>query len=203
MRGILDRLAEEARSEEVYYNPTFPPSVYYRFLKLLTAEFKPRLSVELGVSGGGGSLHMAMGYPGGKVVGIDIQDDHVNRITYIKRNYPNFEFMLHDSVTAAPKVFEKYGEVDLLFIDTDHTYGRTLAEFEAWKPYLSKNAIVCFDDIMRHHPDEEKSMEDAWNKIKGHKVRYDHLHCGSYPDGGGFGVLYFTPVLVRRCKSCG
>ncbi len=203
MRGILDRLAEEAKNEEVYYNTIFPPSIYYRFLKLLAAEFKPQLSVELGVSGGGGSLHLALGNPYGTVIGIDYQADHVKRIKYIEDNYPNFEFMLHDSITAAPKVFEKYGKIDLLFIDTDHTYERTIQEFNTWKPYLSDRAIVCFDDLLRHHPDDKKSMLDAWNDIDGFKARYDHLHDGSYPHGGGFGVLYFNPVLVSRCKSCG
>jgi predicted O-methyltransferase YrrM len=203
MRGILDRLAEEAKTEEVYYNKTFPPSLYYRFLKLLTQEFKPRLSVELGVSGGGGSLHMALGNPEGKVIGIDIQDDHHERIEIIKKECPNFEFMLADSVTSAKGIYEKHGKIDLLFLDTDHVYDRTIAEFKAWRPYLSDNAIVCFDDLLRHHPDHEKSMMDAWNDVEGFKARYDWLHEGSYPHGGGFGVLYFKPVLVSRCGSCG
>ena len=202
MRGILDRLAEQAKTEPVYWNTDFPPSMYYRFLALLANEFKPQLSVELGVSGGGGSLHLALGHTS-KVVGIDFQRDHEERIAYIENTYPNFEFMLHDSTTAAPKVFEKYGKVDLLFIDTDHTYDRTIQEFNAWKPYLSDRAIVCFDDLLRHHPDDKKSMSDAFNDIKGFKARYDHLHDGSYPHGGGFGVMYFNPVLVNRCKSCG
>jgi len=202
MRGILDRLAQEAITEDVYYNTDFPPSMYYRFLKLLAQEFKPKLSVELGVSGGGGSLHLAMGHTG-KVVGIDLQADHMARINYIRDSYPNFEFMIHDSTTAAPKVFEKYGKVDILFIDTDHTYERTMQELNAWEPYLSNRAIVCFDDLLRHHPNDKKSMNDAWNDMPGFKARYDHLHDGTYPHGGGFGVIYFNPMLVSRCKSCG
>ena len=202
MRGILNRLAQEAITEDVYYNTDFPPSMYYRFLKLLAKEFKPKLSVELGVSGGGGSLHLAMGHTG-KVVGVDFQMDHEERIKYIEHNYPNFEFLLYDSVKAARYVFERFGKIDILFIDTDHTYERTMQEFNAWMPYLSKRAIVCFDDLFRHQPNDVKSMNDAWNDIQGFKARYDHLHDGTYPHGGGFGVVYFNPVLVNRCKSCG
>lgn len=202
MRGILDRLAQEAITEEVYYNDTFPPSMYYRFLKLLAEEFKPNLSVELGVSGGGGSLHLALGNPYGTVIGIDNQDDHYKRIAYIEDNYPNFEFMLDDSIKAAPKVFKEYGKIDILFIDTDHKYERTIAEFNAWRPYLSDRAIVCFDDLLRHETGAKKNMQDAWNDMQGFKARYDHLSDGSYPHGGGFGVIYFNPVLVSRCKSC-
>jgi hypothetical protein len=46
----------EPGSEKV----TFPPSPYYRFLKLIAEEIGSRLSVELGLCGGGGSLHLAM-----------------------------------------------------------------------------------------------------------------------------------------------
>ncbi len=191
MRGILNRLAEEAKDEEVYYNTTFPPSMYYRFLKLLAAEFKPQLSVELGVSGGGGSLHLALGNPYGTVIGIDYQADHVERIKYIEDNYPNFEFMLHDSTTAAPKVFEKYGKIDILFIDTDHTYDTTVREYKAWKPYLSDTAIILLDDLDRD------GMTKAFNEIEGYKVVYPFLNYGH-----GFGVVYLKPVLVSRCKSC-
>jgi predicted O-methyltransferase YrrM len=191
MRGILDRLAQEALNESVYPNPAFPPSPYYRFLKLLVKEFKPNLSVELGVSGGGGSLHLAMGHTG-KVIGIDFLRDHEDRIKYIEDNYPNFEFMLHDSTSAAPKVFDKYGKVDILFIDTDHTYDTTMKEYNAWKPYLSDNAIIILDDLDRD------GMTKAFNKIEGNKVVYDFLNYGH-----GLGVVYLKPVLVSRCKTCG
>ena len=74
--------------------------------------------------------------------------------------------------------------MDILFIDTDHTYDRTMGEFTAWKPFLSKKAIVCLDDLFR------PGMEDAWNELPGTKIRLDHLHDGQYPEGGGFGVIY-------------
>ncbi len=191
MRGILDRLAEEAKDEDVYPNPAFPPSPYYRFLKLLAAEFKPKLSVELGVCGGGGSLHLALGHPYGTVIGIDYIRDHEDRIKYIEDNYPNFEFMLHDSASAAHKVFDEHGKIDILFIDTDHTYDTTVREYKAWKPYLSDTAIILLDDLDRD------GMTKAFNEIEGYKVVYPFLNYGH-----GFGVVYLKPVLVSRCKSC-
>ena len=147
----LKQLAEQARKEPIYPDDRFPPSLYYRFLKVLAQEMKPRLAVELGVCGGGGSLHMAM--TGCKTIGVDYQWDHEDNVNHIIENYKNFEFMLSDSIAAAPKIMNKYGKIDLLFIDTDHTYQRTVDEFNAYKPFLADNAIVCFDDILRHHPD--------------------------------------------------
>ena len=197
MREILDRLANEARLQGRYltmltadYKLPYPPSPYYRFLRLLTEHFKPSLSVELGVSGGGGSLHLAIGHPEGKVVGVDIIRDHEKRIKFIEDNYPNFEFMLFDSTKAATKIFKKYGEVGILFIDTDHTYKNTMKEYTAWKPYLSDNAIILLDDLKRD------GMVRAFNEVEGEKARYDFLNYGN-----GWGVVVHKKP-VSRCKSC-
>jgi predicted O-methyltransferase YrrM len=186
----LQEIAERAKTEPTYRSSYFPPSMYYRFLKLLAEEMKPKLSVELGVCGGGGSLHLALGHPEGKVIGVDFQYDHPKEVGHVESAFPNFEFMLEDSTKAAKKIHDKYGKIDILFIDTDHTYEKTIIEYNTYKPFLSENAVVCFDDILRHHPDDALSMEDAWDKVKGNKVRFDFLHDGSYPHGGGFGVKY-------------
>jgi len=180
----LNELGEKAIDEPIYWNPIFPPSRYYRFFKLLAEEMKPKLSIELGVCGGGGSLHLAMGWPKGKVIGVDFQWDHAENVEYILDKYPNFDFILDDSASSAPRIYDNNGEVDILFIDTDHTYDQTLKEFNAWKPFLSKGAAVCFDDLFR------PGMEDAWAKIPGDKIRLDYLHHGQYPEGGGFGVAW-------------
>lgn len=187
MKELLTELAEKAKDYPVYPDKRFPPSMYYRFLRLLAAELKPKISVELGVCGGGGSLHLAAGYPKGKVYGVDIKRDHPENTDYIEKNYPNFEFYLSDSSEAAGTINKK---VDILFIDTDHTQGRTESECNAWFPYLSKNAVVCFDDLFRHHPDDKRGMGDVWNDLKCDKLRLDFLHNGTYPHGGGFGIAW-------------
>lgn len=176
-------LARMAIAEEPYPEPMFPPSPYYRFLRLLAGMLQPALSVELGVCGGGGSLHLALGNPKGRVIGVDYAYDHPDHIRYINNVCPNFSFYLYDSIEAAMVVGEQYGEVGILFVDTVHTYERTLAEFAAWHPYLAKNAIVCFDDLFR------PGMAEAWAALPGNKIRIDALHDQA-EDGGGFGVLW-------------
>ena len=66
---LLKEIAAQALNESAYPDPRFPPSEYYKFLKLLARYQQPNLSVELGVCGGGGSLHLAMGWQQGIVVG--------------------------------------------------------------------------------------------------------------------------------------
>jgi cephalosporin hydroxylase len=144
---------------------------------------QPRLSVELGVSGGGGSLHLALGWPSGKVVGVDIAYDHPENLSFIIHNCPNFELWLEDSIKSAEGVYKKNGEVDILFLDSVHTFEHTTAELKAYRPYLSDRAIVLFDDLFR--PD----MEGLWESLPGQKHRMDTLHDGAV-DGGGFGAIW-------------
>lgn len=178
----LHELGLAALTAPVYPDPRFPPSVYYRFLHLLVREKKPRLSVELGVSGGGGSLHLALGWPAGRVIGVDIILDHEERIQHIFQVCDNFEFWKGDSVAMAKPIFQEAGLIDVLFIDTDHAMGQGLKEFEAYKPFLADGAVVCFDDLLH------VGMEGAWDAVPEPKIRMDWLHEGTYPTGGGFGV---------------
>ena len=174
--------AAEALQTPVYPDKRFPPSPYYRFLQIAARNLQPQLSVELGVSGGGGSLHLSAGWPHGQVVGIDVVEDHKERTDYIKEHYPKFSLWIGDSIELAQSVRLQYGPVGILFVDTIHTKSRTENEFEAWEPYLTDNAIVCFDDLHR------KEMNGFWDELAGKKVRLDMLHPGSTE--GGFGVWW-------------
>lgn len=183
--AVLESLAAQALHTPIYPDPRFPPSPYYRFLFLLAAHLQPMLSVELGVCGGGGSLHLALGWPQGTVVGVDVAWDHAENIEYVRVRCPNFHFWRGDSVESAPEIYRQYGEVDILFVDTTHTYEQTTAEYDAYKSYLSARAVVCLDDLFR------PGMDRAWDEMPEPKLRLDRMHSGPPRElGGGFGVLW-------------
>lgn len=161
---------------------TFPPSPYYRFLKLLAENMQSRLSVELGVCGGGGSLHLAIGSQ--QVIGVDVALDYQANIRWIKRNYPNFYFLHGDSVENAIRIFTNFGEIDILFVDTTHTYDQTMAELDAYRPFLSHRAVICLDDLFRD------GMDQVWAEMGENKARFDFLHPSQSPTDGGFGVVW-------------
>jgi len=178
-------LEAQALSGHIYHNPRFPPSPYYRFLRVLAANVKPRLSVELGLCGGGGSLHLALGWGSGTVVGVEHakgSDWEVENWRILGETCPNFVLWKGDSVDDAGAIAAKHGKADILFIDTIHTYSRTVEEFEAWLPHLSGRAVVCFDDLHR------KEMAGLWKWVPWEKVRLDALHPGG--NEGGFGVAW-------------
>jgi len=186
-RNAIENLAIRSARMPVYPDPRFPPSLYYRFLYLLATAVQPVYSVELGLCGGGGSLHLALGWPSGKVVGVDVRREYPDNLAHIQQRCSNFEFWETDSVEAAAQAqANSYFPVDILFIDTVHTYEQTLREFNAWKGLFRKGrgSVVVLDDLFR------EGMLDAWNELPGReKIRLDGLHIGGAPTDGGLGVI--------------
>lgn len=181
-REIIIKLADKAWMEPIYRNDIFPPSVYYRFMKLLAREVQPQISVVLGVCGGGDCLHLLEGHKH-KVFGIDIAWDHPIQISHIHSVHgDDFSFLNMDSVQAS--IAFDPNSVDILFIDTTHTYEQTMLEHKIWRDKVRQpGGIILFDDLYRN------GMEQAWNEIPGEKIRRDDLHIGGAPDEGGFGIV--------------
>lgn len=182
-RQLLEQWHKEALAEKPYPDPRFPPSPYYRFMRILAQNLQPKLSVELGVCGGGGSFHLAIGWPQGKVVGVDLAYDHPENLNFIISHCPNFEFWQDDSTQSAGGIYQEYGEIDILFLDSVHTFEHTTAELKAYQPYLSNRAVVLFDDLFR------PEMVGLWESLPSPKLRMDTLHDGAV-EGGGFGILW-------------
>lgn len=163
----------------------WPPSIYYRYLAELVSRVNGRVFVELGTCGGGCSRHVALKNPNTTVVTIDIAK--LPQVTLAEQQSPNFHFYLGDSVELAKTLGEKYSQqIDVMFIDTVHEYDHVMNEFNAWKQYLAKPAIVCFDDLNR------EGMDRAWRDLPGLKTGFHDLktlHIAGAPNDGGFGAL--------------
>lgn len=179
-------LEHRAHNTPVYPDWRFPPAPYYRFLRLLAEALEPNLSVELGVCGGGASLHLALGWPKGTVVGVECAVGSAwdtENWRKIGELCPNWVLWPGDSAASAPGIAKQHGAAGLLFIDTDHTYERTRAEWDAWEPFLAERCVVCLDDLLL------PEMERFWDELEWSKVRLDSLHTGAEV-GGGFGAAW-------------
>lgn len=180
-------LQDQVFDLEPWPDERFPPSPYYGFLRLLAANAKPRLSVELGLAGGGGSFHLCEGWPAGTVVGVERaepDDQQRDNWHFLQCRHPNFVLWRGDSVESADRIAATYGEVDVIFFDTTHEYEQTAREWAAWEPHLRSRCVACFDDLDR------PGVGRFWGELAGDKVRLDWLK--TYPGGGdgGFGVWW-------------
>jgi hypothetical protein len=189
--SFFTSLATQALALPPWPDPRFPPSPYYRFMRLLAQALQPALSVELGLCGGGGSFHLCEGWPAGVVVGVEHSpgDDHQrDNWHFIQARHPNFRLWRGDSVSVAPVVCGELGEPVVLFIDTVHTTERTIEEWEAWTPLMAERAVVLLDDVQR------AEMDGLWDWVPWDKVRIDALHPGGVDErgfgDGGFGIAW-------------
>lgn len=155
---------------QVHYQP------YYHLLYRLAGEYSTSQAVELGVHNGRGVGAMAMSGIE-RVVGID----HFRHpdLDDIQKQFSNFVFLECDSLPVPGAIT---GTIDILHIDTEHSFSQAKAEFEAYEPFLEKGAVVLFDDL--HAQDD--GVLNFFASLPGPKIQDDRLHptCG-------YGVLIY------------
>ena len=92
----------------------------------------------------------------------------------------------------------RHKQIDLLFIDGDHTYDGVKKDFEIYKSFVSHNGIIAFHDIV---PDSFSrtgiktssyvgEVPKFWNEIK-KNYKYEEFIESKDQDGCGIGVIYF------------
>ena len=83
-------------------------------------------------------------------------------------------------------------QLDLLFIDGDHTYEGVRSDFEMYSPMVRAGGMVGFHDILDHNPDSGCEVSTYWNEIKDD---YEHVELAVAPyRWGGIGVLWKKSV---------
>lgn len=114
----------------------------------IAVDADPDLIVELGVRGGASTFvfERVARVTGARLVSVDIED-----CSNVSTD-PEWVFVQEDDVTFG-KRFEEWAKseempypIDVLFVDTSHTYQHTLDEIEAWTPHLSPDATMIFHD---------------------------------------------------------
>ena len=132
------------------------------FLFRLVNYLKPTTILELGTSIGLSSLYMHKARKQAQIHTVEgspalygiAKTLHANSGADIHIHSGTFQQVL-------PKLLADIGEIDLVYIDGNHTYEATIWHHELLKPYLSDDAVMIYDDIYW-----SKGMNEAWSKIK-------------------------------------
>jgi len=131
----------------------------------LIREFRPSVCLELGTSLGISAAYQAAALElnhHGEIVTLEGAES----LASLARE--NFERLDLERVIVRVgrfqdtlgRVLREHASMDFAFIDGHHDEHATLAYFEQIFPFLSKNAVIVFDDISW-----SKGMERAWNTI--------------------------------------
>lgn len=79
-------------------------------------------------------------------------------------------------------------ELDLLFIDGDHTYEGAKNDFEMYEPLVRRGGFIALHDIVPHHPGSGCGVDRYWNELK---HSHEHIEFIESPDqqGAGLGLI--------------
>lgn len=144
---------------------------YNRFFYEWTREMKPAIILETGTDRGRSAAHLALGWPASKVTTIDIDMACKNNVDALK--IPNITAVCGNSLAYVGSVPDH--SLDILFLDSLHTYEHTMAEWRAFARKVKPGGIAFFDDI---HLDG--GMNRFWSEVGGNKVDISHLHFSGF-----------------------
>ncbi len=166
---------------------------YYRFLYRLGRHHPSTRLVELGCHYGAGLLHFCAGcldpvkWDGGDMKFVATGIDVTQKIKpEIVAELFNTSFIHGSSIDNV--IVNKFADesLDVVFIDTDHTYKTTAEEFRLWLPKAKPGGLILFDDI--EAPEYADGCGRFFKELEGEKLSLPHLH----PDNWGFGI-WFKP----------
>jgi len=125
---------------------------YFEFLYELVEGLKPKVVVEIGTHAGISASFLKGGYPGMELYTIDID--------------PESGWLIRDSSIIQIKRDSKYAledvpkEIDLLFIDGDHTLEGCQSDYDLYAPLVKKGGIILVDDIFG-----SEGVRDFWKNL--------------------------------------
>ena len=135
----------------------------YGRLLLRTANFlQPRKILELGTSLGIGTLYLSAGSPDSKIITIEgcTSIHNLARESFTGNNAKNIEAINSDFDGVLENIIAENQDIDLVYIDGNHTYKSTLYYYELFSSRLESSAVLLFDDI-----NWSKGMSKAWREI--------------------------------------
>lgn len=178
----FERVSTLARNSSV-------SSKYGRLLFRLVEYFRPQTIIELGTSLGISTLYLAMANPVAKVYTIDGCSTRSEQATtsFNALKLSNIEQSIGRFDLVLPDVVKQAGKVDFAFVDGNHTYVATMANFEILLSIAHNDTVFVFDDI---HWSAE--MQKAWIKIA------DHERVTVSIDLFRFGIVFLKKELSKQ-----
>jgi predicted O-methyltransferase YrrM len=139
---------------------------YGLLLFRLVEYFKPQTVIELGTSLGISSLYMAMANPEAKVITVEgcTTKSEQASANFNALNVTNIELHIGRFDIILPDLINQTRELDFAFIDGNHTYEATVANFNALLAIAHNDTVFVFDDI--HW---SPGMQKAWDEITDHE----------------------------------
>jgi cephalosporin hydroxylase len=166
---------------------------------------RPRLIVELGVRQGESTFvfERVAKLCGSQLISVDIQDGSA------ASSYEGWIFERSDDIEFAKRFDAWCGQrhiearIDVLFIDTSHLFGHTVAEIEHWFPFLSEKSKVMFHDTNcgKIYSRKDGSVGVGWNNKRGVIAALERLFDRPFNEKEHF-VEWAKGWAIRHYPHC-
>jgi len=182
-----------------------PSQVHSEILELLKVlgELKPKTILEIGTANGGTLFlfsHVApedatiisIDLPGGKFGG---GYPKWRGVLYKSFALPGQKIHLLRADSHKRETLEQVKailggrEIDLLFIDGNHTYEGVKKDFETYSPLVKEGGIIAFHDIVLGPEENVGGVPEFWRKVKDSYESKEIVEDWSQ-NGYGIGVIY-------------
>lgn len=152
---------------------------YVKYLSVCVKKYNPKLILELGTRHGISTLGFAnYSKASNKIITVDWikQKSFINK--KILKFFPNLKVVNGNCFDLT--IFDKIPfNIDILFLDTEHTYDQVKTEFSIYEPLLSDTALVVVDDI------NVNDKYKFFSSFRGKKMNVKELHST------GFGLFLY------------
>lgn len=200
----LSKIAENIKNNpdprpawlQKFHEDSYEETLYYRFLYELSVRLRPRVVLETGTRFGCSAAQFAAGCPDTKVITVDLDPECPTRIAQNPqtKQLTNILSIACDSSKAFNLIINHAREVDILFLDSEHTYNVVSSEYRLYCPLVKNGGLILLDDI---HFNEE--IERFWEQVPPPKIELPYLHLVRHTQwhrekgGVGFGVSLKMP----------
>jgi cephalosporin hydroxylase len=166
----------------------------------IVAELRPTTVLEIGTYRGGTLfVHCRLAAPHATLVSLDLSGSLIGKVwrwlqapifNRFTQNGQTLHLLRADShskqtFSTVSKLLNGR-QLDLLFVDGDHSYRGVRTDFEMYAPFVRRGGIVAFHDIAVQPLPNEVSR--FWNEIKPHYQHKEILHSTAN-DAMGIGVI--------------
>ena len=158
-----------------------------KFCKLI-APMRPKAILEIGTANGGTLFLLSkFSAPDSLIISVDLPvGPFIGGINYKTSSfYKAFtshkqKMVLISRDSHKPSTLEKVKknlkkkQLDILFIDGDHSYEGVKQDFEMYSPLVKKKGIIAFHDIVVV-PEENVEVNKFWNEIKKNYEYFEYV----------------------------
>lgn len=189
------------RESFLKYNPAQIPWELEKFAEKIE-KLKPKAVLEIGTAYGA-TLHVlakladphatiiSIDLPGGKFGGVvnEALTPDYRRLVQANQKLTVLRCDSHDpeTVRKVRKALDG-NQLDVLFIDGDHTYNGVKHDYELYSPFVKKGGVIAFHDVLPSH-DVDCHVDQFWNEVK---PNYPYEEIIENPNQGWAGIGLLT-----------